>query len=117
MVGPSEDWVGSFYQADRPVRLYWDTFCIRAQGGCELAELLTYEVLSGVVGDEVRGSYVGIDPAIPECLPGMFCAEIAQPFRGLIAGSFIYYVEYGVSVDVHHVDIYRIVEDGVLVCS
>ena len=117
MVGLSEDWVGSFYQADGPVRVHWDTFCIRAQGGCELAELLAYEVLSGIMGDKVRGSYVGVDPAVTECLPGMLCAEITQPFRGLVAGGFIYYVEYGVSVDVHYVDIDRIVEDGVLVCS
>ena len=55
--------------------------------------------------------------SLPECLPGMLCAEITQPFRGLVAGGFIYYVGYGVSVDVHYVDIDRIVEDGVLVCS
>ena len=45
--------MGSFYQADGPVRLHWDTFCIRAQGGCKLAELLAYEVLTDIVGDIV----------------------------------------------------------------
>jgi hypothetical protein len=109
--------VGSFYQADRPVRLHWNTFCIRAQGGCELAELLAYKVLSGIVGDIVRGSYVGVDPAITECLPGMLCAEVTQLFHSLVAGGLIYYVEYRVSVNVHHVDIDRVVEDRVLVCS
>ena len=46
------------------------------QSSCELAELLAYEVLSGIMGYIVRGSYIGVDPAITECLPGMLCAKV-----------------------------------------
>ena len=74
-------------------------------------------VQSGLASLIVRGSYVGVDPAITECLPGMLCAEVTQSFRSLVAGGLIYYMEYRVSVDVNHIDIDRVVEDGVLVCS
>jgi hypothetical protein len=68
--------MGSFYQADKLVHFYWDVFCICDQRDCKLVELLAYEVLSHIMGDIIRGLYIGIYLTIMECVLGMLYADV-----------------------------------------